>query len=394
MNSETNKRVFYLLLAAGGIIFLPYIGAAIHFDGKFPSEYFVYPPLIAPEKAPFNLTMFILIAISFAGVASLYLFPKLFGFRKPDLDASELSKSTNFPWWFWLGLVSWGGTLVILWGKFPEPKWWINWADLPLFWGFTLVLDGLVYKRTNGKSIIGKNAREIIGIGTASVSGWLIFEYLNFFVDDNWIYPFGDLIPDNEFTLYAVLGSSGLMPMAFEWFSLLATFKKFFHRFDNGPKLNLPKWFKLVLLVVCFVGIIFTGFYPDKLFFLLWLAPLIILVVVLERLKMWTPFEPIKDGNWSPMLLFALTYLIQGLLLEFWNYFSGIHEGGKLIMTHTPAYWTYSIPYVDIFHVFEMPALGLLGYLPFGVYCWVWWIVFAYLLNIPSQFSSLKSIDS
>jgi hypothetical protein len=38
-------------------------------------------------------------------------------------------------------------------------------------------------------SIISRSAQELIGIGVASVSGWLIFEYLNFFVDDNWIYP-------------------------------------------------------------------------------------------------------------------------------------------------------------------------------------------------------------
>lgn len=388
---KTNKNVFYLLLAIGGIIFLPYIGASLHFDGKFPAEYFVYPPLVAPEKAGFNQTMFILIAISFFGVALLYVFPRIFGFKKAAIQKDGKNAKSGFPWWFWAGLISWGGTLFILWGKFPEPKWLLNWADLPLFWGFTLVLDGFVYKRTNGQSIIGKNSREIIGIGMASVSGWLIFEYLNFFVDDNWIYPFGNLIPDNEFTLYAVLGSSGLMPMSFEWFSLLSTYKGFSQRYDNGPKINLPHFIKYLFLIICLVGLFFTGFFPNNLFFLLWMAPLIILVVVLERLKMWTPFTPIKNGNWSPMLIFALTYLIQGFLLEFWNYFSAIHEGGKVILTHTPAYWSYSIPYVNVYHVFEMPVLGLLGYLPFGVYCWVWWIVFSYLLNIPTQFSKLQT---
>src|SRR6185437_9284866 len=90
-------------------------------------------------------------------------------------------------------------------------------ADLPLFWGFTLVIDGIVFVRTGGNSIIGKSSRDIIGIGLASVWGWLLFEYLNFYVDDNWYYPKGNLIPMNEFTIYAVLGSSGLLPMAFEW---------------------------------------------------------------------------------------------------------------------------------------------------------------------------------
>ena len=389
----TERKVFYLLLAVGAIIFLPYIGAAIYMDGKFPAEYFTYPPLVAPEKAGFSMIMFIMIAISFAIVAALYLLPGLFGFKKLKLDHKPDSTRAKFPIWFWVGLILWGGTLILLWGKFSEPKWWLNWADLPLFWGFALVLDGIVYRRTGGKSIIGNSPQELLGIGVASISGWLIFEYLNFFVDDNWIYPFGNLIPDNEFTLYAVLGSSGLMPMSFEWYSLLTTFKKFNNRYKLGPKLNLAKWLKMALLIVSIAGLFVSGLYPDKLFFLLWLAPLIILTIVLERMKMWTPFAPMKDGNWSPMLIFALTYLIQGFLLEFWNYFSGVHEGGEMVLTYTPAYWTYSIPYVNVYHVFEMPVLGLLGYLPFGVYCWVWWIVFAYLLNIPTQFSKLNPVE-
>jgi len=39
-----------------------------------------------------------------------------------------------------------------------------------------------------------------------------------------------------------------------------------------------------------------------------------------------------------------------------WNYFSLAH-------------WKYSIPFVQRFEVFEMPALGYAGYLPFGLEC-------------------------
>ena len=382
------RKVFYLLLAIGGIIILPYIGAWLKYDGVFPTEYFAYPPLVAPEKAGFSLIMFLLIAGAFIIVAAVYLFPRLFTFKKSTSTLTPPDRKVGLPIWFWLGLLMWGGTLVVLWGKFSEPKWLLNWADLPLFWGFTLVIDGWVYVRTGGRSIISKAPREILAIGTASVSGWLLFEYLNFYVDDNWIYPFGNLLPVNEFVLYAVIGSGGLMPMAFEWYTLLLTFKTFRNRFDTGPKINVSRGLKTLLLIICFVGLLATGYLPDEMFFLLWLAPLIILTILLGRMNIWTPFKPIKDGNWTPMLLFALTYLIQGLLLEFQNYFSGVHENGELVMTHTAAYWTYSIPYVNVYHVFEMPVLGLLGYLPFGVYCWVWWIAFAFLLNIPTQFAT------
>jgi len=172
----------------------------------------------------------------------------------------------------------------------------------------------------------------------------------------------------------------------------LITFDRWKNRFSNGPKITLAGWVGNVVLVISFVSLFFIGFYPDILFTLLWVIPLMILSVVLEKMNIWTPFNMIRQGNWSPVLLFALSYLIQGFLLEFWNYFSAFHENGNII-TETPAYWAYSVPFVDKFHVFEMPVVGFMGYLPFGIYCVIWWIVFTYLLNIPSEFTSPKHLD-
>ena len=59
----------------------------------------------------------------------------------------------------------------------------------------------------------------------------------------------------------------------------------------------------------------------------------------------------------------------------------------------TPAYWQYSLPYVDVLHVFEMPLLGYFGYLPFGGYCWLWWIAVATLLNIPAKLLQENPLD-
>jgi len=48
--------------------------------------------------------------------------------------------------------------------------------------------------------------------------------------------------------------------------------------------------------------------------------------------------------------------LVCGFFWEMWNYYS-------------LAKWVYSIPYVHRFQLFEMPVLGYLGYLPFGLLC-------------------------
>ncbi|NQT62433.1 MAG: hypothetical protein HQ556_05695 [Candidatus Marinimicrobia bacterium] len=384
------KKVNFLLLAIGAMIFLPYVGSWLHYNGKFPDHFFDYPPLSAEPKAPFNMFVFVMLSILALAVAVLYVFPRIFGFKKPIATPAPDIKKVSLPIWFWIGLIMWGGCLTMLFTRMTELKWLLHWSDLPIFWGFTLMLDGIVYKRKGGVSIIATIPQEMVGIALSSVAGWMIFEYLNFFVGENWYYPAGDIIPNTEFLLYAIIGSSGLIPMAFEWYSLLNTFEGMKHRFDQGLKFSLPLWFKNIVLVIAFSGMFVSGLFPNQMFFSLWVSPLLILAIILDRINVWTPFEPIKDGNWTPILVFALTYLLTGVSMEAWNFFSAAHAN-DVVTTYAPAYWVYSLPYVNTPRMFEMPILGYLGYLPFSVYCWIWWIMFAFLCNIPTRFADLTA---
>jgi hypothetical protein len=85
--------------------------------------------------------------------------------------------------------------------------------------------------------------------------------------------------------------------------------------------------------------------------------------------------------------------LAAGLCLECENYFSGIHLGDEVTFTQAPAYWKYNLPYVNRFHLFEMPILGFLGYMPFSLYCWVYWIAFAYMQGIPAVYYKEDRIE-
>ncbi len=378
-------RVFLLLSSIGLILILPLFGALMHEGGSLPPGFFDYPPYEPREVAGFSWIAFTIIAVLFLGMALIYLIPGWFGFKKVPVPDEPPPPKVKFPIWFWAGVILWGVPIVLLFAKVPEPQWLLYYSDLPLFWGFTLLLDGIVYKRTGGRSIIGQHPIEMVGIGSASVSGWMLFEFLNFYVKMNWYYPFGELIPRSYFLLYALIGSSGLLPMAFEWYDLLLTFKVFRKRFSSGWSLSFPKWLKIFLLVMSFAGMFFMGLYPEQLYTTLWLWPVIIFSVLLSLMNIWTPFTPLKQGDWNPLLVFALAYLFQGIAMEGWNYFSGIHENGEVILTYSPAYWAYNIPYVERFHIFEMPLVGYLGYLPFSVYCWIWWIVYAYLQGIHTK---------
>ena len=68
------------------------------------------------------------------------------------------------------------------------------------------------------------------------------------------------------------------------------------------------------------------------------------------------PFRPVAQGNWRPVVSWALAAMVCGFFWEMWNMWS-------------LARWEYTVPFVDRFHVFEMPLLGYAGYLPFGIEC-------------------------
>ncbi|MGB3800611.1 MAG: hypothetical protein WA952_12425 [Lewinella sp.] len=386
-------KIFLLLCSVATILLAPYLGAQLAFSGNFSDTFFAFPPLNVPAKSPFSLTVFLSVAAIGLLIVLLYAWPRLYGFRPGALEKRSLGSDFRLPPWFWIGLLLWGSTLILLWGKFERPLWWINWAVIPLFWGFTLLLDGIVFRRTGGLSLFARQPHELLAMGLASCGGWMIFEWLNFFVNDNWYYPHGDRLSDDQFLLYAFLGSSGLMVMSFEWYSLFNSWEGFRRRYANGPRITFGKITKIILLVLATVGLFTCAFIPDYSFGILWTSPLVILTITLSLLGIWTPFQLIREGNWTPVLFLALTYFIQGFLCECWNYFSGVHVAGQAVQTINPDYWVYSIPFVDVLHVFEMPMLGLGGYLPFGIYCGVWWIVFAYLLRIPTQFNEEGHYD-
>ncbi len=380
------RKVTWILLSMLAIAILPWLGSYLLHEGSFPEGFYNYPPLTFVEKAPFSPLIFGICCFCFLGMILLYSFPKYFGFKKYEDTVTEEKIKVKYPLWYWIGVVSWGLAMYLLYVKSTEPKWLLHWSDIPLFWGFTLIVDGWVYKRNNGKSLISSIPQEIIGIGVASVVGWMLFEYLNFFVDEDWYYPKGDIIDREQFLLYAIVISSGLLPLAFEWYCLFKTIKSLKHRFTLGKKIVFKTWLKNVLLVFALVSLFGAGYLPDYFFWALWLSPALLLAIVLDKINVWTPLTAIGQGNWTPTLLFALTYFVEGLFLEGQNYFSAVRDGQNVLFTEAPAYWQYNLPYVNDFRLFEMPIVGFLGYLPFGVYCWVWWIACAYLLNIPSKF--------
>jgi hypothetical protein len=384
------KKVLVLVGLLLALLAGPYLAVYWQYGG-IPDRFFNFPATSPGNPKP-GPTLFMTIGILIVFVAALLLLivPQLFGFKKapPHAKAAKKKGRAALPPWFYIGLAASGGTLVFTSLHLRHPLWLNDWSLLPLWWGFILVMDGLVYHRNEGRSLGATATPELIAMGVLSVSGWLIFEYFNFFIRLNWYYPFAALITHDKFLIYAVLGSSAFIPMAFEWYQFLCTFPGVATKYKFGPRVAWSKGLRLGILVLAFAGLVASAYFPNDLFFVVWLAPLIVLAIALGMLGIWTPFNSIKErGDWSFLLVFAPTFLFQGLFVEGANWLSVQHAADGSVHGFNPGYWTYVIPYVNQVHLFEMPLLGYLGYLPFSVYCWIWFIAMAFLMDIPTAFS-------
>lgn len=381
----TNPYVKTLWLLASFLLVggIPLLATYIKYDYAFPAGYFNYPALTPEDKPAFNLLYFCIILALVLFTSSLYLIPKVFGFQFAKLSVSKPA-ATKLPWWFWAGIPLAIEFQVLAWGKFSEPAFFVRYAYVPIFAAYGLILDGIVYKRTGGKSFLANYGTVFFAVIFVSGVNWAIFGYLNFFLGANWYYPDGDAISKTAFTLYAFAGSMTLAPMVFIAYHLLKSFPALPHRYISGPKIVFPLWAKYLSLAIMSAGMFVVPFWPNELFPFLWVGPTFIFAAVLGICNVWTPLTPIKQGNWAPLAMIALAGFVQGFLWEGMNYFSASHDP---FHTNIPGYWIYSIPYVELGHIFEMPALGFFGYLPYGLFCWIFWLVCAELFHIPPSIS-------
>ena len=185
---------------------------------------------------------------------------------------------------------------------------------------------------------------------------WWFFEYLNRFVQ-NWQYT-GTHYPPWLYFGLASLSFSIVLPAVLgtrEWISSAAWIEKCFGKF-LFLKCSYPKVLAGALLIISASGLAGIGVWPDYLFPLLWVSPLIIIVSLQVLCNETHVFSGIPQGDWRFVISAALAAFVCGWFWEMWNYYS-------------LAKWEYRVPFVNRFQIFEMPVLGFAGYLPFGLEC-------------------------
>jgi hypothetical protein len=257
--------------------------------------------------------------------------------------------------WFGLGLV------VLFW----IINWTLtgartHWGFFPLWLGYCLTVDGLVFWRT-GTSLLTRSSRKYIGLFLISAPVWWIFELLNVRTQ-NWTYIGAEIFSPLEYAFWTTLSFTTVIPAVFGSAELFASFD-FVKRFKRGPVIGAAKKTSLTFFALGWTMLLLMLIWPGIFFPFIWLS----LYFILEPINIWLRNRSLADwtqnGDWRPVISLWLGVLLTAFFWEMWNYYS------------YPK-WIYHVPWGDELHVFEMPLLGYGGYLPFALelyalYHWV-----------------------
>jgi hypothetical protein len=343
--------IIKVVLMAVMLVGLPPLG--VWLAGNSLTGYFEFPPRSRTlEHAPFSWPVFSAYAVFIAATVGPLLARALrSGRRKLPVAAV----AAVFPWWGWAGVVVGAAMWVLAWTRF---EWFASCQPhtfAPLWLCYILVVNALSFRET-GHCLMTSRPLYFLALFPASAVFWWFFEYLNRFVQ-NWHYA-GSRFDAWEYFWYATLPFATVLPAVLSTRELIRPLSWLQNGFRHFVKLRCrrPRLLAVGMLMLAAAGLTGIGVWPDTLFSLLWIAPLLIILSLQSLFRAPTLLTEVAAGDWRTVISSALAALICGWFWEMWN-------AGSL------AHWTYSIPYVQRFMIFEMPVLGYAGYLPFGLEC-------------------------
>lgn len=192
----------------------------------------------------------------------------------------------------------------------------------------------------------------------ASVGIWLSFDAFNFGAIHAWRYH--GLAADTIQRLAAYLFAFGAISPA------LFLMAEAVRRLGLGRLVTQP--FRIPTGADLFVIGLGAAFLAFPLFvrepygvLTLWLGWILLLDPINRRLGAPSLFSDWAAGRWDRTVALMLSGVLCGLLWEFWNYWA-------------VAKWTYDLAFLgplEQIRYFEMPVVGLAGFPPFALECWV-----------------------
>lgn len=352
-------RAGVICLVIGLVLGLPLLG--LLWSGQPFARYLEFPPRTGyVQHEPFSWPVFLVLATLIVGMVSPFVLRISSFVSRSSSEVSRLtshaSRSTRFPWWGRLGLEWTGLWWLLAWTRFPWMAAVQEHTFTPLWLGYIVTVNAWTFART-GRCMMVHRPRYFLSLFPLSAAFWWAFEYLNRFVQ-NWHYVGVTELSPLEYFLRATLPFSTVLPAVLGTAELVASYSTVTAGMDRLKPIpvRFVKPAIWAVLILSSLGLLGIGLWPNYLFPLVWVGPLLLMLSLQELAGRPTVLSPISRGDWSAAWGSALAALICGIFWELWNWKS---------LTH----WQYAIPFVHRFLFFEMPALGYAGYLPFGLEC-------------------------
>lgn len=235
-----------------------------------------------------------------------------------------------------------------------------------LWFGYILIVDGLVRRRT-GTSILSRSPARFALLFAFSLPLWWLFEGVNRFVG-NWRYVLPRDHGPVAYVLLASLAFSTVMPAIFETAELYRSFP-FFRRPRQWLRLD-PGRTGLIAIAISGVAMSAVAMLVPRIGFpFVWLGVYFLLDPLLALAGRPSIAGQVARGRWDTVLVLFAAGLTCGLFWEMWNYWS------------LPK-WTYDVPFVGRPKLFEMPLLGYGGYFPFALEVYVVYQFLSWVLGL------------
>ena len=236
----------------------------------------------------------------------------------------------------------------------------------PIAWTAYIFLADAAVRAVTGSSRLTRAPREFAMVALLSVPLWFIFEAYNLRLE-NWMYVG---LPKNLAARYFGYAWSfaTITPGIFVTADLIESFGWFAAAKPVKFSLAAQHWMTAFGALCLVVPLVLPREAAAYLFAPVWLGFVFLLDPVNYRLRLASLLGDLAEGRRARLYALMISGWVCGFLWEFWNYWAA-------------AKWVYVLPMFQRWKIFEMPAPGYLGFLPFALECFTMYVLAAWLLG-------------
>jgi hypothetical protein len=273
-----------------------------------------------------------------------------------------LRPRTRFPAFGWMGVA----VLAAAEGLLFVRLWPVTVYFTPIAWtAYLLIVDAMVRSLT-GKSRLTNRPHKFLEVALLSIALWVIFEAYNLRLA-NWTYVGVPTTPAGALLGYG-WSFATITPAIFETADLIETLCAFTPSrpiaFSSGAKIVMVLFGGLCLII----PLLMPRRVASYLFVLVWVGFVFLLDPINCRLGWPSLVGDLRVGYRGRFYSLLLSGWICGWFWEFWNYWAA-------------AKWHYIFPIFQKHKIFEMPAPGYVGFLPFALECFVMYITASSIIS-------------